>query len=61
MKLATYKWNIGLVGGLKPIYYYGFKTKKDAIHFVEQWNPYHHDTQIEVIKYDSTSRTWVKC
>lgn len=50
MKLATNKWNISEVGKNKPIVYYGFKLKKEAQAFVDNWNKTH-ELKIEVIKY----------
>lgn len=50
MKLATYKWNISEIGKNKPIAYYGFKLKKEAQAFVDNWNKTH-ELKIEVIKY----------
>ena len=38
MKLATNKWNISEVGKNKPALYYGFKLKKEAQAFVDNWN-----------------------
>ena len=50
MKLATYRWNLAIVGHKKPIYYYGYKTKKEAQAFADKWNTHHDDTfQIYVI------------
>ena len=50
MKLATNKWNISEVGKNKPTFYYGFKTKREAQAFVDNWNKTH-ELKIEVIKY----------
>lgn len=50
MKLATNKWNISEVGKNKPALYYGFKLKKEAQAFVDNWNKTH-ELKIEVIKY----------
>lgn len=50
MKLATNKWNISEVGKSKPALYYGYKTKKEAQAFVDNWNKTH-ELKIEVIKY----------
>ena len=50
MKLVMHKWNISEVGKNKPICYYGFKLKKEAQAFVDNWNKIH-ELKIEVIKY----------
>ena len=50
MKLATNKWSISEIGKNKPICYYGFKTKREASAFVNNWNKTH-ELKIEVIKY----------
>ncbi len=50
MKLVMHKWNISEVGKNKPTFYYGFKTKKEAQAFVDNWNKTH-ELKIEVIKY----------
>ena len=50
MKLATNKWNISEIGKNKPVLYYGFKLKKEAQAFVDNWNKTH-ELKIEVIKY----------
>lgn len=50
MKLAISIWNVSVKDKFKPISYNGYKTKKEAIQFVEDWNK-KHDLQVEVIKY----------
>lgn len=50
MKLAVSIWNVSVKDKFKPLSYYGYKTKKEAIKFVESWNN-NHDLQVEVIKY----------
>ena len=50
MKLIMNKWNISEVGKNKPFTYYGYKTKKQAQTFVDNWNKTH-ELKIEVIKY----------
>ena len=50
MKLATNKWNISELEKNKPVLYYGFKTKKEAQAFADNWNKAH-ELKIEVIKY----------
>ena len=50
MKLTPNKCNISEVGKNKPICYYGFKTKREAKAFVDNWN-INHEAKIEVIKY----------
>ena len=50
MKLSTNKWNITIIGENKPVSYYGYKTKKEARRFADDWNRTH-ETQVEVIKY----------
>lgn len=50
MKLATNKWNISEIGKNKPFTYYGYKTKKQAQAFVDNWNKTH-ELKIEIIKY----------
>lgn len=50
MKLVMHKWNISEAGKNKPTLYYGFKTKREAQAFVDNWNKTH-ELKIEVIKY----------
>ena len=50
MKLVMNKWNISEVEKNKPTFYYGFKTKREAQAFVDNWNKTH-ELKIEVIKY----------
>ena len=50
MKLVTNKWNISELEKNKPVLYYGFKTKKEAQAFTDNWNKTH-ELKIEVIKY----------
>lgn len=49
MKLALFKWNISFEGKNKPISYYGYKTKSEALKFVKEWNA-NHEMKIELIK-----------
>ena len=55
MKLAVSIWNVSVKDKFKHLSYYGYKTKKEAIKFVEDWNK-NHDLQVEVIKY--VDRKW---
>ena len=57
MRLAIHKWNISLVGKMKPVSYYGYSTKKEALEFVERWNK-NHETQVELIKLENNK--WVR-
>lgn len=49
MKLAMNKWHVSKVGENKQINYYGYKTKREAQKFVDDWNK-NHELQVEVIK-----------
>lgn len=55
MKLAVSIWNVSVKDEFKPLSYYGYKTKKEAIKFVDDWNK-NHDLKVEVIKY--VDRKW---
>lgn len=60
MKLATYKWNIAYSDNLKPIFYYGYKTKKEAQETCDIHNKKLIEKRIVVIKYDNNLRKWVE-
>lgn len=59
MKLASSIWNVRVVGGDNPLNYYGYKTKKDAIWFVNVWNK-NHDLKVEAVRYNKETRKWEK-
>ena len=50
MKLSTYRWNVVEDKDVRetPIYYYGFKTKKSAKKFADDWNAWH-ETKIHIV------------
>ena len=51
MKLAVYKWNVAYDNNpTKPIYYYGYKTKKEAQEFCDLQNKRLTERKIIVIK-----------
>lgn len=59
MRLAIKKWNISVVGKMKPISYYGYPTKKEALDFVERWNNQEqHELKVELIKLENNK--WVR-
>lgn len=58
MKLAVNKFNVREIGKELPVSYYGYKTKKEATQFVENWNKTH-NLKVEVCKYDNNKRKWI--
>ena len=51
MKLATYKWNVGItINGKAGVpFYYGFRTKREATEEASRWIA--KGFEAEVIKY----------